>query len=101
MNEDLGDPRSSRRISVSTASAHPIEIVDHDPERADGPLQDRGEGDVEVEAGLGYQACGAMRLGDPGRRQVDVGPAGESVVAVPGALTVPKQDQLAFVATAD
>jgi hypothetical protein len=31
---------------------HPIEIVDHDPECADRPLQDRCEGNVEVATGV-------------------------------------------------
>ena len=74
---------------------HQVHLVERDPERADRPLQDRGEGEVEGEAGL---ASAAGRPRAPRRTpclgEVDVGPAGEAVLLVPVALAVAQQDEL-------
>src|SRR3954453_5368562 len=67
---------------------HHVELVEDDPERADGALQDRGVGEVEAQA-LGLQeAPGEARLLDAALAEVDVDPAGEAVLLVPVALAV-------------
>src|SRR6185436_172117 len=73
---------------------HLVELVERDPQRADCALQHRGKGEVEaVAAGLQRAARGA-RLLDALRRQVDVGPAGETVLSVPVGLAVTQQNEL-------
>src|SRR3954451_20770171 len=67
---------------------HHVELVEDDPERADGALQDRGVGEVEAQA-LGLQeAPREARMLDAALAEVDVDPAGEAVLLVPVALAV-------------
>ena len=72
----------------------PVEAVEGDPEGADRPLEQRGVGEVEVVASLGEQPGRFPGLFDPLGRKVDVGPAGEAVFEVPGALAVAQKDEL-------
>ena len=73
---------------------HQVEIVERDPQRPDGPLQDGRVGDVEPEVRLrAASRCGIVCLCDASLGQVDVGPAGEPVLSVPCALTVAQQDE--------
>src|SRR5262249_35919050 len=65
-----------------------------DPERPDGPLEHRRVRDVEREPAFPQETRGLVRLRDPLRGQVHVGPAREPVLEVPYALAVPEQDQL-------
>jgi len=72
----------------------PVQLVEREPQGADGALEHRGERKVEgVAARLEQAACGAGFL-DAFLRQVDVGPAGEAILAVPVGLAVPQKDQL-------
>jgi hypothetical protein len=74
---------------------HPVHRVEHDPERADRALQHRGEGDVDADSLTQQVVSGTRRLFTAERRKVDVGPAGEKVVDIPGALPVAGEDQSA------
>src|SRR5262249_41078210 len=67
---------------------------EHDPQSADGALQERGVGNVEGIAVRGEKPGGLVRLRGPLGREVDVGPAGETVLQIPDALPVPEEDQL-------
>jgi len=58
-----------------------------------GARQDRGEHHCRLESGLGDQFAAATRLGLALRRQIDVDPAGETILEVPLALAVAEQDQ--------
>ena len=65
---------------------------------ADGPGQDRGVQKTQVEVVDGGQELAAgAGLGLPGGGQVDVDPAGEEVLGVPGGLSVADQDQIEHV----
>ena len=71
-----------------------VEFVEGVPKRAGGALEHAGVGDVEVIALRLEQAPGLLGLFDTGRRQVDVGPAGEAVFEIPGRFAVANQYQL-------
>ena len=73
---------------------HQIQLVERDPERANRPLQDGGERDVECEPLGLQQLAGPLRLGLALVGQVDVGPAGEEVLLVPDALAMTQEDKL-------
>src|SRR5580704_18042911 len=75
---------------------HAVHLVEHDPQRADSALQNRGEGEVDRELLPQQLARGLHSFAAAAGLQVDVGPAGEQVVDVPGALAVAYQDQFAL-----
>src|SRR5205807_2395933 len=72
---------------------HPSHLIEHDPERANRALQDRGEGDVRGGVRAEQLAARLAGLGASGVREIHIGPAGEQVLQVPGALAVTDQDQ--------
>src|SRR5439155_1420067 len=72
---------------------HLIQAVERDPQRPNRALQHRRERDVERVAAFFQQAARVARLLAPLVGQVDVGPAREPVLLVPGAFTVPKQNE--------
>src|SRR5207253_2353196 len=72
---------------------HAIHLIEHDPERADRALQHRGEGDVRGDVRAEQLAARLAGLGASGVREIHIGPAGEQVLQVPGALAVTDQDQ--------
>src|SRR5258708_2209186 len=72
----------------------PIHLLEREMQRADGALEHRGEGDVEVVARRGEHPPRGAGLFDAARRQVHVLPAGEAVLLVPLALAVAKQHDL-------
>jgi len=61
-----------------------------DPQRFDGPLQDRRERDVEDVSALTQQPAGLFRLPRRRDREINVGPAGEPILSVPRAFAVTK-----------
>src|SRR5690606_5001658 len=73
---------------------HGVHGIQSNPQRADGPLQHRTEGQVELKAFFLQQFARLARLFAPGVGQVDIGPAGETVFEVPLALAVAHQDDL-------
>jgi hypothetical protein len=73
------------------------ERVERDPQRADGALQDRDIRLIEGEARVLQQAPGFGRFRASLFRQVDVGPAGEAILPVPGALAVTQKNELVHV----
>ena len=73
---------------------HEVHPLERDPERPDGPFQDRGVGHVEDVAALLQELRPGDRLLQTLRREVHVRPPREAVLEVPGALAVPQQDQL-------
>src|SRR3990172_3106729 len=79
--------------AVADGNPHPVECVERDPERADRATQERRVGHVEVVAALLQQPPRGLGLLEPLRGEVDVRPAGEAVLEVPGALAVAQQDQ--------
>ena len=64
--------------------------------RADGPGQHRGvdHPQVEIAVSAARRRPGPAGLGLAGRGQVDVGPAGEEVLGVPGGLAVAEEDEV-------
>ena len=72
---------------------HPIHLIEHDPERADRPLQHRSECDIDHELLLEKLPPGARGLLATLVRKVDVRPAREEVLQVPDALAVADQYQ--------
>src|SRR5688572_7938022 len=72
---------------------HLVELIERDPERADRPLEHRGERLVEGDALGAEQTSGLLRLEQALRRKIDVDPAREQVLEVPGALPVSQQYQ--------
>src|SRR5690242_2213901 len=73
---------------------HQVHLVLHQPERADRALEHGGVRDVESETLLAQCGSRALRLRDAAIREIDVGPAGEAVLPVPGAFAVPKKNEL-------
>ncbi len=71
---------------------HPIHLVERQPERADGPFQDRGVGNIEIEAGRSQGAPGLARFDDALFGQVDIDPAGKAVFLIPGGFAVAQQN---------
>ncbi len=72
---------------------HAVGGVQDQPQRADRALQHRGKGDLRLELLALQFAAGLCRLLAPQIAQVDVMPAGEQILDVPGALAVTDQDQ--------
>src|SRR5262249_30381803 len=72
---------------------HQVHDIERNPERANRSLQHGGVGDVEREAACEEGAPGRGRLGPPLLGQVNIGPAGEAVLAVPVALTVSQKNK--------
>src|SRR5262249_33649279 len=73
---------------------HAVHLLEDQPGGADGAFEHGGVDAVEVEAFLAEQSPGLARLADAGLAEVDVGPAGEAVFEVPGALSVAEQHEL-------
>jgi uncharacterized protein DUF4139 len=67
---------------------HLIDRLEGDPQGLDGPLEQRGVGDVERDALVANQRARALGLADAGLAERHVDPAGEAVFAVPLALAV-------------
>ena len=67
---------------------HQVHFVERQPQRADRALQHRSVGQVEAESGFAQQLAGLARFRFALGGQVDVGPAGEAVVEVPGGFAV-------------
>src|SRR5947207_1780214 len=67
---------------------HQIEAVQCDPKSPDGALQYRGERDIEDVATIFEKPSGFDRLLPSFFRKVHVGPSGEAVLLVPGALSM-------------
>jgi len=74
---------------------HHVQLVERDPQRADGAFQHRGERDVERDALGPEQLAGLLGLDESLRREVHVDPAREQVLEVPDALAVAQQDEFA------
>src|SRR5712671_5072798 len=72
---------------------HPVHLVENQPERADGALEDRRKRDIDRELFLQQLAAGLCSLPAALVRQVNVVPAGEQVLHVPDALAVTNQNQ--------
>src|SRR5262249_51483739 len=70
-----------------------VEVLEHDGQGADGPLEQRGEAQVEVVSALAQQARRLVRFLHALRAQVHVRPSREPVLQVPRALAVPEQHQ--------
>ena len=70
-----------------------VHFVERDPERADGAFQHRRVGDVELEFFRRHQPPGFARFVAALVAQVDVGPPGESIFAVPRAFAVAKENE--------
>ena len=70
-----------------------VELVERVPERAGGALEDAGVGDVEVVTLRLQQPARLLGLLDAGGRQIDIGPAGETVLEIPGRFAVADQYQ--------
>ena len=58
---------------------HAVHLVEHDPQRPDGTLQDRGVRDIEFDAEVPELSPRGRGLVDALVRQVDVRPAGEKI----------------------
>src|SRR5262249_33505926 len=74
---------------------HAVHLIEHDPQRAYGALQHRGEGDVDGELLFQQLMAGRDRFCASLSREVHVGPAGEQILEIPQALTVTNEYQLA------
>src|SRR5690606_25960029 len=72
---------------------HQVDLVLDDPQGADGTLEYRGEGDIELETGFLEQLAGFFRLGAALVGQVHIFPAGEAVFLVPQAVAVAHEYQ--------
>src|SRR5947207_2060495 len=70
---------------------HQVEHVKSDPKRANRALEHRRIRDVKDIATLPQKAAGLARLLPPLLGEVHIGPAGEPVFVVPGALAMPQQ----------
>ena len=71
----------------------PIHFFLRDPQRADGPGQQRRVCEVEVKTFALQQPAGAACFVDAFFGQVDIDPSGKAVFQVPGAFTVAHQYQ--------
>jgi exonuclease SbcD len=70
---------------------HQIHLIQRDPERSNGTLEDGGVGDVEpIVVGEHLLSRDASFL-DSFWTEIDIGPAGEPVLLVPGAFAVSEQ----------
>src|SRR5450830_1466253 len=70
---------------------HEVHLVEGDPQRANGPLEDRDVRQVEGEPTLLQELACVVCLDDPLLGQINVGPAGKPVLFVPRAFAVPEQ----------
>ena len=70
---------------------HQVHLVECAPERADRTLEYRGVSEVEGKAGFVQQGAGLLCFGHAFFSQVNVGPAGETVVKIPGGFAVAHQ----------
>ena len=76
---------------------HPVHAVERDPQGADRPLQDRGEGVIELDPFRPQEITAALGLGDTGLGEVHVDPAREPVLPVPVALAVADHREIGHV----
>ena len=79
---------------VAHGQPHHVHLVEGDPERADRALQHRDVREVESVTERLQEPAGLARFLAAEVGQVDVGPAGEAVLLVPGAFPVPDQHDL-------
>ena len=70
-----------------------IHFIERDPERANRALEDGRMRHVELELLGGHQPSRLARFGAPFLVQVDVGPAGEAILLIPGAFAVTEQHE--------
>ncbi len=71
----------------------PVHAAQDDVQGGDGPGKQRSVAEVEVVAGVQQELRARGGLGRAQGGEGNVGPAGEAVLQVPGALSVPDQDQ--------
>ena len=71
-------------------AVHLVECVPQRPHRA---LEHRGVGHIEIQARLLQQAAGLAGLFDAGGGELHIGPAGETVLQVPGRFAVAYQHE--------
>ena len=71
---------------------HQVHFIERQPQRPNGALEHRGEGQVEAISFLTQQAARGASLLDARRREVDIGPTGEPILAVPVGLAVAQKD---------
>src|SRR5262245_48400881 len=76
------------------ANPHRVHRVERNPQRSNRALQDRGVGDVENVPAFRHQPPRLGRLLAAAVGQIDVGPPGEPVLLVPGALAVTKKNEV-------
>ena len=67
---------------------HPVEIIENDPQRADGALEVRRAAPVRHDLARLEEGRRPMRFSDALVGKIHVRPAGKTVVPVPDALTV-------------
>ena len=79
---------------VDDRDPHLVELIQRDPERADGAFEDGCVGHVENVAALTQQLAALVRLDHALLREIDIGPAGIQVLFVPDALAVAEQNYL-------
>src|SRR6056297_816878 len=74
---------------------HPqkIKLVEHGPERPDRAFLDGGEAEIERYAFGFYQPCRPPGLFDAMIGQIDIRPSGETVVAIPDAMSMAKKNE--------
>src|SRR5208282_1365231 len=76
---------------VVDRNPHQVHLVEHQPERADGALEDGGERAIKLESCRVQNAAGLSRLALTLGGQIDIGPACEPVLLVPGRFAVANQ----------
>ena len=79
---------------VADRQPRAVHLVERVPERPDRALEHRRPGAIELVALLAQQPASRAGLLDAGRREVDIGPAGEPVRQVPGRFAVAKENEL-------
>src|ERR1051326_6860273 len=72
---------------------HLVEAIERDPQGANRAFQHRGERDVERIAALLEQPSRLARFVAAFLGQIDVGPAGETILLVPRALAMAEEDE--------
>ena len=65
---------------------HPIDFVEHDPERSYRSFQDRRKGDVEIVVKFAKKSTSFRRFRNTLLRQIDIFPTCEEVFKIPFAL---------------
>src|SRR4029079_10114216 len=73
---------------------HPIELLEHDPERLDRALEHRRVRQIEREPLVLEQAPGGLRLFHPELAQRHVHPPREAIIEIPLALPVAQKNEL-------